>query len=102
MVASRSPAVAWLWLGAIVLGILEKLLREVELGQTSIDSTLSAWSGAVQSFMLTPTARAGVKEGYIQRADECKLLFLRGPDTIRNFLFVGGSHSVQVRFRMPI
>ncbi len=75
MVASRAPAVAWLWLGAIVLGIQESLLREVRFGQIPIDLTSSAWSGTVQSFMQASTTKTGVKDGSILRADECRLLF---------------------------
>ncbi|OAA35160.1 hypothetical protein NOR_08083 [Metarhizium rileyi] len=76
MVAFRAPAAAWLWLGAITLGFEEKLMREVGFGQMPIDLTSFAWSGTVQSFMQGPISNTGIPERRIERADECRLLFL--------------------------
>ncbi|TQW01327.1 immunoglobulin variable region used by the ITC63B heavy chain [Cordyceps javanica] len=76
MVAFRAPAASWLWLGAITLGLEEKLMREVGFGQMPIDLTSFAWSGTVQSFMQGPISNAGIHERRIERADECRLLFL--------------------------
>lgn len=76
MVASRAPSAAWLWLGAIVLGLEEKLMREVGFGQIPVDLTSIAWSGTVQSFMQGKVTKAGIHERCMERADECRLLFL--------------------------
>ncbi|KAK8144091.1 hypothetical protein G3M48_006299 [Beauveria asiatica] len=76
MVAFRAPTAAWLWLGAITLGFEEKLMREVGFGQMPIDLTSFAWSGTVQSFMQGPISNASIRERRIERADECRLLFL--------------------------
>ncbi|OAR03087.1 hypothetical protein LLEC1_07144 [Akanthomyces lecanii] len=76
MVALRAPAASWLWLGAITLGFEEKLMREVGFGQMPIDLTSFAWSGTIQSFMQEPISKSCMHKRCIERADECRLLFL--------------------------
>ncbi|EGX93225.1 hypothetical protein CCM_04597 [Cordyceps militaris CM01] len=76
MMAARSPAAGWLWLGAVVLGVDGALLHQAAAGLLPVDLTSSAWSGTVHSFMQAPTARLSGRDGSVPRADECRILFL--------------------------
>ncbi|KPM34888.1 hypothetical protein AK830_g11684 [Neonectria ditissima] len=76
MCMERAPKVAFLWLGCLILGLQEKLLREVRFGQIPIDLHSAVWSGMVQSFLQQRVSRPLVTSGCVSRADECRLLFL--------------------------
>ncbi len=76
MFMDRSPGVAFLWLGATILGLQKKLLQDVRLGFIPIDLHSAAWSGTIQSFIQQPVSKPLVVGGYVARADECRLLFL--------------------------
>ncbi|KAK4039234.1 hypothetical protein C8A01DRAFT_47258 [Parachaetomium inaequale] len=76
MFMDRLPGVAFLWLGATVLGLQKKLLRDVRFGLIPIDLHAAAWSGTVQSFIQQPVSDPLVADGYVTRADQCRLLFL--------------------------
>ncbi|KAK6705455.1 hypothetical protein SNK05_009352 [Fusarium graminearum] len=72
----RSPRVAFLWLGCIILNIQNELLREVYFGQIPIDLPSASWSRTIQSFIQQRVSDPLVTDGLILRADECRLLFL--------------------------
>ncbi|KAF4425108.1 immunoglobulin variable region used by the itc63b heavy chain [Fusarium austroafricanum] len=72
----RSPRVAFLWLGCIILDLQDKLLQEAHFGQIPIDLHSAAWSGTIQSFSQQRVSSPLVTDGSISRADECRLLFL--------------------------
>ncbi|KAG5798302.1 hypothetical protein H9Q69_002699 [Fusarium xylarioides] len=76
----RSPRVAFLWLGCIILDLQDKLLQEVHFGQIPIDLHSAAWSGTIQSFIQQRVSNPLVTDGSISRADECRLLFLSQSD----------------------
>lgn len=80
MCMERTPEVAYLWLGASFLGLHEKLLQEVRYGQIPIDLHSAVWSTTVQSFVQQPVSTPLVTDGYVQRADECRLLFISQSD----------------------
>lgn len=85
IIASRAPASAWLWLGAVVLGLRDRLLREVGWGSLPVDLVASAWTGSTQSFMQTPVTINPITGGSVERADECRLLFLAQSEHHRCF-----------------
>ena len=76
MCMERRPEVACIWLGSAILGIQQKLLQDIKYGQIPIDLDSAAWTGTIQSFIQQPVSRPLAVDGYIQRADECRLLFL--------------------------
>ncbi|KAF2014174.1 hypothetical protein BU24DRAFT_441792 [Aaosphaeria arxii CBS 175.79] len=76
----RSPKVAFLWLGCIILDLQDKLLQDVHYGQILVDLHSAAWSGVVQSFIQERVSNPLVTNGTISRADECRLLFLSQSD----------------------
>ncbi|KAI0470086.1 hypothetical protein GGR56DRAFT_660999 [Xylariaceae sp. FL0804] len=76
MCMERAPKVAFLWLGALVLGIQERLLQDVRSGQIPIDLPSAVWSGTVQSFIQQPVSHPLATDGNVSRADECRLLYL--------------------------
>ncbi|KAF4460367.1 hypothetical protein FALBO_12854 [Fusarium albosuccineum] len=80
MLMNRLPEVAPLWLGATILGLQEKLVRQVGFGQIPMDLNAAAWSGTVQSFIQMPVSDPSHRIEYISRADECRLLFLAQAD----------------------
>lgn len=80
MFMNRLPDVAPLWLGATILGLQEKLVRQVGFGHIPTDLNAAAWSGTVQSFIQMPVSGPRQRTGCISRADECRLLFLAQAD----------------------
>ena len=80
MLMEREPSVAFLWVGATILRLQETLLKDVRHGQIPADLHSAVWSGTVQSFLQQPVSSPLVTNGYISRADECRLLFLSHSD----------------------
>lgn len=76
MCMDRSPQVAYLWLGATILGLQERLLQNVRRGQIPFDLESAVWSRTIQSFIQQPVSDPLVRHGRVTRADECRLLFL--------------------------
>jgi hypothetical protein len=76
MCMERAPAVAFLWLGVIVLDLHQSLLQGVRFGQIPIDLHSAAWSRTTQSFIQDSLSSPLVANGNVSRADECRLLFL--------------------------
>ena len=76
----RSPPVAYLWLGVAILGLQRRYLEDVGRGQIPIDLHSAAWSGTLQSFIQQPVSCPLVSDGRVERADECRLLFLSRSD----------------------
>jgi hypothetical protein len=75
MFMDRLPGVAFLWLGATVLGLQKKLLQDVRFGRIPIDLHSAAWSGTTQSFIQQPVSDPLVADDHVSRADQCWLLF---------------------------
>jgi hypothetical protein len=80
MCMDRTPNIACIWLGITVLGLQKKLLKDVRFGQIPIDLHSAAWSGTVQSFIQQPVSKPLAVNGYVKRADECRLLYLTQSD----------------------
>ncbi|KAK1766927.1 hypothetical protein QBC33DRAFT_493032 [Phialemonium atrogriseum] len=76
MLMDRLPEIAFLWLGASILGLQKRLLQDVRFGLIPIDLHSAAWSGTIQSFIQQPVSNPLVANGHVTRADECRLLFL--------------------------
>ncbi|KAL5362703.1 hypothetical protein BJX96DRAFT_166867 [Aspergillus floccosus] len=75
---ARVPEIAFLWLGAIIMGVHKDIFRDCRLGMIPIDLQAAAWSGTVQSFIQQPALSNTPPTGdaSISRADECRLLYL--------------------------
>lgn len=56
MLMNRVPSIAFLWLGAIVLGIHRDVLRDGRFGLVPVDLHAAMWSGTVQSFIQEPVS----------------------------------------------
>jgi hypothetical protein len=80
MCMEGSPSVAYLWIGATILGLQERLLQDVRQGHIPFDLESAAWTGTLQSFIQQPVSDRLVANGYVTRADECRLLFLSRSD----------------------
>ncbi|KAF1841392.1 uncharacterized protein K460DRAFT_388343 [Cucurbitaria berberidis CBS 394.84] len=80
MCMERTPEVAFIWLGASILGLQKSILQGVHYGQIPIDLHSAVWSRTVQSFIQQPVSKPLVTDGHVQRADECRLLFLSQSD----------------------
>lgn len=76
MLMDRNPAVALLWVGATILGLQGKLLRDAELGNIPPNNLSAEWSGKVQSFIQQPVSRPLVVDGVVSLADQCRILYL--------------------------
>ncbi|KAK4103456.1 hypothetical protein N658DRAFT_505152 [Parathielavia hyrcaniae] len=76
MLMERQPTVAFLWLGATVLGLQEEILQHARLGLTPANIVSAAWSGTLQSFIQQPVPSPVETNGIISRADQCRLLFM--------------------------
>jgi hypothetical protein len=78
MLMDQSPNVSFLWLGVTVVGLQDNFLEEVRRGHIPIDLHSAAWPGITQTFLQLPTSSCS--DGYVTRADECRLLFLSQSD----------------------
>ncbi len=78
MLMDRNPNVAFLWIGAAVLGLHHDILEEVRHGHIPCSHLSAEWSGKVQSFVQQPVSNPAVApdSGAISRADEGRLLHL--------------------------
>ncbi|KAF2206799.1 hypothetical protein CERZMDRAFT_115540 [Cercospora zeae-maydis SCOH1-5] len=72
----RAPKASFLWLGIYALGRHASLIQEARFGQIPIDLHSAAWSGTLQSFIQQRLSVPLVTDGFVSRADECRLLFL--------------------------
>ncbi|KAF9690458.1 hypothetical protein EKO04_011584 [Ascochyta lentis] len=76
----KTPAVAYLWLGVAILGLQQRFLQDVRRGQIPIDLQSAVWSGTLQSFIQQPVSCPLDTRGRVERADECRLLYLSRSD----------------------
>lgn len=76
MCMEKIPELACIWLGSTIVGLQKKLLQDAKYGQIPLDLHSAVWSGTVQSFIQQPVSGPLVVDGYVRRADECRLLFL--------------------------
>lgn len=75
MLMDRQPNVAPLWVGATILGLQDKILRDAWRGMIPLDLLSAASSETIQSFVQEPVSDPLVVNGNISRADQCRLLF---------------------------
>ncbi|KAH7019511.1 hypothetical protein EDB80DRAFT_203918 [Ilyonectria destructans] len=80
MFMERLPETTLLWLGATILELQRKSIKQAGFGQIQANLNASAWSGTVQSFLQGPLSGRCHESGWISRADECRLLFLAQAD----------------------
>jgi hypothetical protein len=76
---ARNPRLGFLWLGATLLGIHDFILREMRAGLYPIDLVLAGWTNTLISFIQGPVGEippSDISEAAINRADECRLMFL--------------------------
>lgn len=76
----KTPAVSYLWLGVAILGLQQHYLQDVRRGQIPIDLHSAAWSGTLQSFIQQSVSCPLDSRGWVERADECRLLYLSRSD----------------------
>lgn len=81
MCMERAPTIGFLWLGVCVLGLHQCFLQDLRFGQIPIDLHSAAWSRSIQSFIQDRSSVPLSKNGYVSRADECKLLYLSQSNT---------------------
>ncbi|PLB43867.1 hypothetical protein P170DRAFT_459437 [Aspergillus steynii IBT 23096] len=73
--ATRSPRLGILWLGAILTGLDASILRDTRTGLSALDLAASAWTQTSQTFLTSGIGDTKHSES-INRADECRLLFI--------------------------
>lgn len=78
---NRTPNIAFLWLGGVIMGAHEEIMQECRFGLMAIDLHAAVWSGTIQSFMQEPVSKyskavCNSSDSSILRSDECRLLFL--------------------------
>ncbi|KAL1982515.1 hypothetical protein VTN96DRAFT_1240 [Rasamsonia emersonii] len=75
----RQPSLGPLWLGAILTGAAQSILRVIHSGQMAIELHASAWTSTPQSFItIEPPSPCAIGGFRINRSDECRLLFISG------------------------
>ncbi|KAI4161740.1 MAG: hypothetical protein L6R39_000033 [Caloplaca ligustica] len=82
IMSRRQPTLATLWLGAILLGMDQTILRPVRNGLFAVELHAAAWTGTVHSFInLSPNTPCITGNNEIHRSDECRLLYLTGSES---------------------
>lgn len=82
----RQPALAALWFGAIMLGLETSVLQSVQIGLFPVEPNAAAWTGTIQSFInVLPPRIYSTLDKEIDRADECRLLYLIGSESYQRF-----------------
>ncbi|KMQ49204.1 hypothetical protein A7C99_6826 [Trichophyton rubrum] len=76
VMAARSPHLAFIWLGAIITGFHNDVIRDGQSGLIPIELHSATWTGTIQSFIQEPLSKPLVTDGYISRANECRLLYI--------------------------
>lgn len=76
MLMDRNPAIAILWVGATILGLQGKILRDAQLGKMVPNNLSAEWSGKPQSFIHQRASVPLVVDGTVSLADQCRLLYL--------------------------
>ncbi|KAL9632747.1 MAG: hypothetical protein Q9204_003663 [Flavoplaca sp. TL-2023a] len=80
--SKREPALAALWVGAIILGMEKNILRPVRNGLFAVELHAAVWTGTIHSFInLSPNAPCVTGNKEISRPDECRLLYLTGSES---------------------
>ncbi|KAE9969069.1 hypothetical protein EG327_010775 [Venturia inaequalis] len=78
IMSARQPKLAWLWLGAIIIGLHLPAIQRSRYGTPLINLQAAAWTQTCHTFIQsgpTPSEREN-----IARADECRLLFMLGAE----------------------
>ncbi|KAH6856357.1 hypothetical protein B0I37DRAFT_74253 [Chaetomium sp. MPI-CAGE-AT-0009] len=74
MMMERKPQIAFLWVGAVILGLDKELLATVRRGCLPYNLNAAAWTDSEQSFLQEPVREPLALNGMITRADQCRLL----------------------------
>ncbi|CAI7677728.1 unnamed protein product [Penicillium discolor] len=77
--SARQPRVASLWLGAAIMGRSSTYLKQCEQGMTAPSLEAEAWMGVTTTFVTQPPGIYETDAEFVQREDECRLLFLATP-----------------------
>ncbi|CAG7927292.1 unnamed protein product [Penicillium olsonii] len=72
--ANRNPRLGSLWLGAILTGLADSVLRDIRSGMIALDLTASGWTGISQSFLTSKMEKS--HGGLLRRDDESRLLYI--------------------------
>jgi hypothetical protein len=76
MLMSRLPHIAFLWPGAMIMGVHKDVLRDGRFGLLLIELHAAMWTGTLQSFIQEPVSRNPTADTIVLRSDECRLLYL--------------------------
>ncbi|KAM5469221.1 hypothetical protein MauCBS54593_004574 [Microsporum audouinii] len=76
IMAKRSSPLAFLWLGGIITGLYDDILRDGRSGLIPVDLHAAMWTGTIQSFLQEPLSKPSTMMGSISRANECRLLYI--------------------------
>jgi hypothetical protein len=84
VMSRRQPRIGPIWLGAIILGIENQILRPVRAGFFAVDMLSGAWTSTSHSF-IGPRQEipSRIENLRISRADECRLLYIAHPEHCR-------------------
>lgn len=74
----RAPKLGFLWVGAMISGLHNSVLKSARYGSFEVDHLVAAWTGTINTFMQLPANPA--RSGRIRRDDECRLAHLACPD----------------------
>lgn len=83
IMGNRQPKLAALWLGVVISGSLENIIRAARAGHFPVIPEAAAWTDIPQSFIFVKpqpvTSRTENFLGIISRSRECQLLHLADP-----------------------
>ena len=79
IMSKRQPALAALWVGAIIWGMEKTILQQIRGGHFAVELHAAVWTGTVHTFINTSPINSHVtSDKDISRLDECRLLYLTG------------------------
>ncbi|RTE68301.1 hypothetical protein BHE90_017322 [Fusarium euwallaceae] len=73
---NRSPKLGFLWLGSILIGIQNSIMRWARPVAFLIDLHAAAWTNTLVSFVQAPVSKPAQGVDVIMRSDEAKLMYL--------------------------
>ncbi|KAF2457041.1 hypothetical protein BDY21DRAFT_385925 [Lineolata rhizophorae] len=80
IMAKREPILAALWLGAIIIGMENTIVRPLRTGLFAVELHSAAWTGTLHSFVTLRNTPRTLGNEVISRSDECRLLYLTGSE----------------------
>lgn len=83
IMGNRQPKLAALWLGVVISGSLEHIMRAARAGHFPVIPEATAWTDIPQSFIFVKTQPVTSRtENFLEiisRSRECQLLYLADP-----------------------